>query len=144
MEQIARETIGEIYLEEDPSVTEWFRGFVPCSGDVGEYVRELFPCAGWVRRYCWGWAVGDLVAGMFDFLFILGWDGRWYVRVLLTKYRYYCWACGCATGDGVCTACAVIAGIWAVHDIYWSVFVLGIWDVEGYRHRCEYQQPNLY
>jgi sodium-independent sulfate anion transporter 11 len=63
-EQIAKETMGETYLEEDPSVAEWFRGLVPSSHGVAEYVRELFPCAKWVRRYNLQWLLGDAIAGI--------------------------------------------------------------------------------
>ncbi|KAJ4368459.1 hypothetical protein N0V83_006816 [Neocucurbitaria cava] len=64
LEKIARETIGSTYLEEDPSVAEWFRGLVPSSRGVAEYVDELFPSARWVRRYNVSWLVGDAIAGI--------------------------------------------------------------------------------
>lgn len=63
MEQIARETIGTIYLEEDPSVAEWFRGLVPSSHGVAEYVADVFPSAQWMRRYNLEWLTGDTIAG---------------------------------------------------------------------------------
>jgi sodium-independent sulfate anion transporter 11 len=64
MEQIARETMGRTYLEEDPTVAEWFRGLVPSSDDVAEYVKELFPSAQWIRRYNLHWLLGDAIAGI--------------------------------------------------------------------------------
>ncbi|KAF2844785.1 sulfate permease-like protein [Plenodomus tracheiphilus IPT5] len=64
LEKIARETIGQTYIEEDPSVTDWFRDLVPSSEGVAEYIRELFPCAQWVRRYNVPWLVGDVIAGI--------------------------------------------------------------------------------
>lgn len=64
LERTARETIGQVYLEEDPSVAEWFHGLVPSSEGVAEYVSDLFPCAQWVRRYNVPWLVGDLIAGV--------------------------------------------------------------------------------
>lgn len=64
LEQIARETIGDAYIEEDPSVAEWFRGLVPSSQGAAEYVRELFPSARWVRRYNVQWLIGDAIAGI--------------------------------------------------------------------------------
>lgn len=63
LEQIARETINQTYQEDDPSVSEWFRGLVPSSAGVAEYVSELFPSAQWVRRYNVHWLVGDVIAG---------------------------------------------------------------------------------
>jgi sodium-independent sulfate anion transporter 11 len=65
LEQIARETINQTYQEDDPSVAEWFRGLVPSSVGVAEYMSELFPSARWVRRYNVHWLVGDLVAGTY-------------------------------------------------------------------------------
>ncbi|CBX94081.1 hypothetical protein IAQ61_003953 [Plenodomus lingam] len=64
LERAAIESIGHAYLEEDPSVAEWFRGLVPSSAGVAEYVRELFPCAQWVKRYNLPWLVGDVIAGV--------------------------------------------------------------------------------
>lgn len=64
LEQVARDTINETYLEEDPSVAEWFRDLVPSSAGVAEYVRELFPSAQWIRRYNLHWLLGDVIAGM--------------------------------------------------------------------------------
>ncbi|KAF2129222.1 sulfate permease [Dothidotthia symphoricarpi CBS 119687] len=64
LEQVARETIGETYLEDDPSVAEWFQGLVPSSHSVIEYVRELFPSVQWMRRYNLHWLLGDAIAGI--------------------------------------------------------------------------------
>jgi len=63
LEATARETMGQTYIEEDPSVAEWFGGLVPSSQGVAEYVRELFPCVQWVTRYNVSWLVGDIIAG---------------------------------------------------------------------------------
>ncbi|KAF2029684.1 sulfate permease-like protein [Setomelanomma holmii] len=64
LEQIARETINQTYHEDHPSVAEWFRGLVPSSAGVAEYVAELFPSAQWVRRYNLHWVMGDVIAGI--------------------------------------------------------------------------------
>ncbi|RMZ70599.1 sulfate permease 2 [Pyrenophora seminiperda CCB06] len=61
---IAHDTIGEAYLEEDPSVLEWFRDLVPTLQDVTGYVRELFPSARWIPRYNVHWLAGDAIAGI--------------------------------------------------------------------------------
>jgi hypothetical protein len=63
LEQLARETINQTYLEDDPSVAEWFRDLVPSSAGVAEYVSELFPSAQWMRRYNLHWLMGDMIAG---------------------------------------------------------------------------------
>jgi sodium-independent sulfate anion transporter 11 len=65
LEHIARETINQTYLEDDPSVAEWICGLVPSSADVADYVSELFPSARWTRRYNLHWLAGDIVAGTF-------------------------------------------------------------------------------
>lgn len=64
LSQVARETINQTFLEEDPSVAEWFRDLVPSSEDVAEYVRELFPSARWLRRYNVHWLAGDVISGI--------------------------------------------------------------------------------
>ncbi|KAF1938409.1 sulfate permease [Clathrospora elynae] len=64
LERVAQETIGGTYIEEDPSVAEWFRDLKPTSRGVAEYVRELFPSARWMRRYNFHWLGGDCIAGI--------------------------------------------------------------------------------
>jgi sodium-independent sulfate anion transporter 11 len=65
----ARDTIGETYVEDDPSVAEWFAGLVPTRSDVAQYVHNLFPSASWIRRYNLHWLLGDAIAGKyFSFL----------------------------------------------------------------------------
>jgi hypothetical protein len=66
LKDIAHDTVGETYIEEDPSVAEWFREFIPTSHGAAEYVRELFPSARWLRRYNLHWLAGDAIAGMFS------------------------------------------------------------------------------
>ena len=63
LHQISEKTIGNAYVEEDPSVAEWFRDLVPTRHDAAEYVRELFPSAQWIRRYNFHWLAGDAIAG---------------------------------------------------------------------------------
>jgi sodium-independent sulfate anion transporter 11 len=60
---VARDTIGDTYVEDDPSVAEWFASLVPTKGDAAQYVRDLFPSASWVRRYNLHWLLGDAIAG---------------------------------------------------------------------------------
>ncbi|KAL1798828.1 hypothetical protein ACET3X_002865 [Alternaria dauci] len=64
LKNVARDTIGETYIEEDPSVAEWMRECIPTSHGAAEYVRELFPSARWVRRYNLHWLAGDAIAGV--------------------------------------------------------------------------------
>lgn len=61
--RVAKDTIGETFIEEDPTVAEWFRGLVPSQADVAQYVRNLFPSASWGRRYNLHWLLGDAIAG---------------------------------------------------------------------------------
>jgi sodium-independent sulfate anion transporter 11 len=63
LKQISGETIGDTYFEDDPTVAEWFRGFVPTRRGAADYVRELFPSARWMRRYNFHWLAGDAIAG---------------------------------------------------------------------------------
>jgi sodium-independent sulfate anion transporter 11 len=64
LEQIARDTINQTYIEDDPSVAEWFCDLVPSSAGIAEYVHELFPSVQWMRRYNLHWLMGDVIAGM--------------------------------------------------------------------------------
>jgi hypothetical protein len=64
LNDVANDTVGETYIEEDPSVAEWFRQLVPTSHGAAEYARDLFPSARWLRRYNLHWLAGDAIAGM--------------------------------------------------------------------------------
>jgi len=83
LKTIARHTIGSSFVEEDPAVSEWFRGLAPTTTGVAQYVRDLFPSASWARRYNMHWLIGDAIAGeqvsgVFKFSIANKWrrDGR--------------------------------------------------------------------
>lgn len=65
LESRARHVLGSahVYLEEEPSVIEWFDGLTPDWAGVVDYVHDLFPSASWIRRYNVRWLAGDMVAG---------------------------------------------------------------------------------
>ncbi|KAF1839318.1 sulfate permease [Decorospora gaudefroyi] len=64
LKQAASDTSCDVYVEDDPSVSEWFRELVPTSQGIAEYVRDLFPSAQWVPRYNLHWLLGDAIAGI--------------------------------------------------------------------------------
>ncbi|KPM40040.1 Sulfate permease 2 [Neonectria ditissima] len=53
-----------IYLEDEPTVTEWFKELAPSKAGAIQYIHELFPFAGWITRYGLNWLVGDIIAGI--------------------------------------------------------------------------------
>jgi sodium-independent sulfate anion transporter 11 len=52
-----------LFVEEEPTVTEWLKELKPTRTDSLAYARSLFPATTWVGRYNWRWLVGDMVAG---------------------------------------------------------------------------------
>lgn len=66
----AKDTVGDTFIEEDPSVTEWIHGLVPTQQGAVEYARGVFPSASWTRRYNLHWMMGDAIAGML-YLFLI-------------------------------------------------------------------------
>lgn len=62
-QKIAQDTIGDTFLEDDPSVAEWFQDLVPTGSDIAVYFHNLFPSAVWIRRYNLHWLLGDAIAG---------------------------------------------------------------------------------
>ncbi|KAF2451560.1 sulfate permease [Karstenula rhodostoma CBS 690.94] len=64
LQKIAHDTIDDIFSEEDPTVTEWFRDLVPTASGVADYFHDLFPSASWIRRYNLHWLLGDTIAGV--------------------------------------------------------------------------------
>ncbi|KHN97031.1 sulfate permease 2 [Metarhizium album ARSEF 1941] len=55
---------ADVYIEDEPSVAEWFKELVPSRSGVLQYVTSLFPSASWIRRYNVRWLAGDMVAGI--------------------------------------------------------------------------------
>ncbi|KAF7552284.1 hypothetical protein G7Z17_g4430 [Cylindrodendrum hubeiense] len=55
---------ADIYLEDEPSISEWFKEQAPTKDDVIHYAQDLFPFATWIRRYGLNWLLGDLIAGI--------------------------------------------------------------------------------
>jgi sodium-independent sulfate anion transporter 11 len=51
------------YVEDEPTVAEWFREVTPNGRDVFHYFKSLFPFLSWITRYNLQWLYGDLVAG---------------------------------------------------------------------------------
>jgi sodium-independent sulfate anion transporter 11 len=65
LQQHAKNTHIDPFLEDDPTVKEWLSGLVPTRTDVAQYTRNLFPSSSWVRRYNLHWLIGDAIAGEF-------------------------------------------------------------------------------
>ncbi|KAK7417368.1 hypothetical protein QQX98_004645 [Neonectria punicea] len=55
---------ANIYLEDEPSIAEWFKELAPSKAGAVQYVRDLFPFATWITRYGLNWLVGDIIAGI--------------------------------------------------------------------------------
>lgn len=56
---------ADTYVEDEPTIGEWFSQYRPTGRDVGLYVYNLFPFLHWITRYNRQWLYGDLVAGEF-------------------------------------------------------------------------------
>ncbi|OQV08652.1 hypothetical protein CLAIMM_12885 [Cladophialophora immunda] len=59
-----KNTIPDIYLEHEPSVSEWLTSLVPTKEGTYQYLHSLFPSIGWVPRYNWRWLLADSIAGL--------------------------------------------------------------------------------
>ena len=51
------------YVEEEPTVVEWFSDHLPSGRQLLEYCQSLFPFTSWIAHYNLQWLVGDLIAG---------------------------------------------------------------------------------
>ncbi|KAF2234963.1 putative sulfate transporter [Viridothelium virens] len=52
------------YVEQEPTVAEWFRDHLPSGQQFLQYCRSLFPFTTWIHRYNLQWLIGDLIAGI--------------------------------------------------------------------------------
>jgi sodium-independent sulfate anion transporter 11 len=56
---------ADVYIEEEPTVKEYFQEITPSWQDVKHYVYRLFPFISWIGKYNLTWGLGDLIAGEF-------------------------------------------------------------------------------
>lgn len=129
--RIAQETIDSTYVEEDPSVSEWFRDLVPTAAGTLEYFQNLFPSASWVRRYNLHWLLGDAIAG----------KCRCNYDIAIADcymFRRHGWPGGRPTGHGLCVPCTVEPCLWLVHYFHGRLLVLDFRDLQGHSHRCRF------
>jgi len=54
---------ADTYVEEEPTVGEWFRETLPDGPGLLRYAKSLFPFVNWLPFYNLQWLAGDLVAG---------------------------------------------------------------------------------
>jgi hypothetical protein len=54
---------ADVYLEQEPTVSEWVRELAPTRAAAVDYIQSLFPSSSWVLRYCARWLLGDFIAG---------------------------------------------------------------------------------
>ncbi|KAL9085110.1 MAG: hypothetical protein Q9165_007754 [Trypethelium subeluteriae] len=52
------------YVEQEPTVAEWFQEHFPSGRQMLQYCRSLFPFTTWIHRYNVQWLIGDLIAGI--------------------------------------------------------------------------------
>jgi len=56
--------LGTTYIEQEPTVMEWFQQFEPSVPGFVSYLLSLIPFISWIGRYNLKWLYGDLVAGI--------------------------------------------------------------------------------
>jgi len=54
---------ADTYVEEEPTVGQWFRETLPNGRGLVRYFISLFPFIKWLPFYNMQWLAGDLVAG---------------------------------------------------------------------------------
>ena len=59
----ARQATSDVFFEDEPTVGEWLRQFVPTRHGAADYLHSLFPSATWIGRYNLHWLLGDAIAG---------------------------------------------------------------------------------
>ncbi|KAF3932440.1 Pendrin [Dactylella cylindrospora] len=55
---------SDTYVEEEPTVHEWFQDHIPTAKQAIEFVTSLFPFLQWIGNYNLLWLTGDLIAGI--------------------------------------------------------------------------------
>ncbi|CZR70174.1 related to sulfate permease II [Phialocephala subalpina] len=64
LEKDAKSAIVAPYVEEEPSIKQWFLGMRPTRSGASNYIRSIFPFTTWITRYNLTWLLGDGSAGL--------------------------------------------------------------------------------
>ncbi|KAF2730963.1 sulfate permease-like protein [Polyplosphaeria fusca] len=135
LEQQARESLVQPYFENDPSIVEWFTGFVPSRDGAKSYLRELFPAASWTRRYNLQWMIGDAIAGLTVGL------------VVVPQAMAYALLARLSPGYGLYTSFTGVALYWMFgtsKDIVIGATAVGSLLVGGVIANVEAEKPGIY
>lgn len=54
---------ADTYVEQEPTVAEYFKEITPSTDDAKRYFWNLFPFINWIGMYNLQWLAGDMVAG---------------------------------------------------------------------------------
>lgn len=120
---------ADTYVEEEPTVAEWLRNFLPTGPGVLHYLIRLFPFLSWISRYNVQWLFGDLVAGMLE-------NNRMTPPIPQPDpYRYHRWRRRRPPGDGVCFTCPASPAIRSLLFIYGGNDILVLCYVKGHNYR---------
>lgn len=58
------DTIDQLYVEDEPAISEALEDLLPDASSVRRYFKNLFPCISWIPRYNLQWLLGDCIAGL--------------------------------------------------------------------------------
>ncbi|KAH7333483.1 sulfate permease 2 [Rhexocercosporidium sp. MPI-PUGE-AT-0058] len=64
LEKDAKSAIVAPYVEEEPSIKQWFLGMRPTRSGASNYIRSIVPFTTWITRYNLSWLLGDGIAGL--------------------------------------------------------------------------------
>ncbi|KAG4434587.1 hypothetical protein IFR05_009943 [Cadophora sp. M221] len=64
LEKDAKSAIVAPYVEEEPSIKQWFMSMRPTRSYAFYYIRSIFPFTTWITRYNLSWMLGDGIAGL--------------------------------------------------------------------------------
>lgn len=127
----AREILdpADIYLEDEPTVADFFRDLQPSRAGAVHYVQSLFPAAAWIGRYNVRWLMGDVIAGReFHQLLTSG---------ILTRCRHHYWFSRGSSSYGLCPSCPTAPCVRLIHLLHRCRLVLVIRYFQGHCHRCK-------
>lgn len=57
-------SVHDTYIEEEPTVLEFFSQFKPTGSGIAAYLYSFLPVLTWAGRYNLKWLTGDMIAGI--------------------------------------------------------------------------------
>lgn len=119
---------ADTYVEQEPTIAEWFRETLPNGRGLLNYFLSLFPFISWLPFYNLQWLAGDMVAGKRVM-------SRVFTSQILIDPRYHYRRRCRSARNGICTTRPTPRLLRSLHFLHGCPYLLAVRYVKRHHHR---------